>query len=82
MKIKLARLFTFFSFILYRIWGGFYLLEEVLYEVIICRYSSSTAANYSDKYRSDTMWCVGLGGCFIPHVVCWDGRRWCVEDGG
>ncbi|KAA3462185.1 hypothetical protein EPI10_028698 [Gossypium australe] len=23
-----------------------------------------------------------LGGCSKPHMVCRDGRRWCVEDGG
>ncbi|KAA3482115.1 hypothetical protein EPI10_022421 [Gossypium australe] len=35
----------------------------------------------SDMCRIGTAWCVGLDGCFKPHMVCRDGRRWCVEDG-
>ncbi|KAA3461444.1 hypothetical protein EPI10_028015 [Gossypium australe] len=36
----------------------------------------------SDMCRISIAWCVGLGGCFKPYMVCRDDRRWCVEVGG
>ncbi|KAL1164857.1 hypothetical protein V6Z11_A06G094300 [Gossypium hirsutum] len=62
--------------------AGYVYVEEVFCEAIFHQYTGSMAMIYSDKCRMDTMWCVGLGGCFIPHMVCWDGRSWCVEDRG
>ncbi|MBA0841620.1 hypothetical protein Goarm_004104, partial [Gossypium armourianum] len=43
-------------------------VEEVFYEVTFRRYTGNLTANYSDKFHKDTMWCVGMGGCFIPHM--------------
>lgn len=60
--------------------AGFAYVEEVFCDATFLRYIGSLDANYVDKCHKDTMWCVGIGGCFIPHMLCWAGRRLCVED--
>ncbi|XP_017628586.1 uncharacterized protein LOC108471484 [Gossypium arboreum] len=49
--------------------------EQVFYEATFHLYIGSLPTNYSDKCHKDTMWCVGMGGCFIPHMVILKHRR-------
>ena len=61
---------------------GFVYVEDVICTVTFRLFSCSLTAYYSVMCCIDTIWCVGLGGCLKPHVVCWDGQSWCVENGG
>ena len=50
-------------------WVGFVSVEEVFCEVTFRHHTGSMAAIHFDKCHMDTIWCVGIGGCFILHVV-------------